>query len=75
MLNDKCEIINYKKIISYITSFFRGDIKPIQKEILGQITQSIQSQNFERAAKLRDIYKNIDSLSETQTVVINSDIT
>ncbi len=68
-------ILEYKKIISYITSFFRGDIKPIQKEILGQITQSIQSQNFERAAKLRDIYKNIDSLSETQTVVINSDIT
>lgn len=68
-------ILEYKKIISYITSFFRGDIHPIQKEILNQIDIAIASQNFERAAKLRDIYNNIDSLAESQTVVIDSDIT
>ena len=66
---------DYKKIIDYIESFFRGDIKPIQKEILTQIDKSVQSQNFERAAKLRDIYNNIDGLSQQQTVVINTSIT
>ncbi|MEI8253750.1 MAG: UvrB/UvrC motif-containing protein [bacterium] len=40
-----------------------------------QIDKSVQSQNFERAAKLRDIYNNIDGLSQQQTVVINTSIT
>lgn len=65
---------DYKKIINYITSFFRGDIKPIQKEILTQIDSAVKKENFERAAKLRDIYQNIISLSESQTVVINQNI-
>ncbi|MCF7834815.1 GIY-YIG nuclease family protein [Candidatus Gracilibacteria bacterium] len=63
-------IDDYKKIINYITSFFRGDIKPIQKEILKQIDNSVQMENFERAAKLRDIYLQIENLSEAQTVVL-----
>lgn len=74
---DKLEMTSgdYKSIIDYITSFFHWDIKPIQKEILNQINQSIKLQNFERAAKLRDIYNNIDGLSQQQTVVINWSIT
>ena len=74
---DKLEMTSgdYKSIINYITSFFHWDIKPIQKEILNQIDQSIQLQNFERAAKLRDIYNNIDGLSQQQTVVLNWSIT
>ncbi|MFZ2151112.1 MAG: GIY-YIG nuclease family protein [Candidatus Absconditicoccaceae bacterium] len=66
---------NYKSIINYIESFFHGDIKPIQEEILSQINQSIQLQNFERAAKLRDIYNNIEGLSQQQTVVLTGSIT
>lgn len=61
---------DYKTIINYITSFFRGDTNPIKKEILLQIEASIHLQNFERAAKLRDIYNNINNLSEQQTVVL-----
>lgn len=66
---------NYKSIINYIESFFHWDIKPIQEEILSQINQSIQLQNFERAAKLRDIYNNIEGLSQQQTVVLTWSIT
>jgi len=74
---DKLEMTSsdYKSIISHIESFFHWDIKPIQKEILSQIDQSIKLQNFERAAKLRDIYNNIDSLSQQQTVVLTWPIT
>lgn len=64
-------IEDYKLLINYITAFFRWDIKPIQKEILTQIDKSVQLQNFERAAKLRDIYNNVENLSEQQTVVLN----
>ena len=75
MINDKREILNYKKIIDFIAAFFRGDIKPIQKEILTQIDKSVQLQNFERAGKLRDIYNNIQGLSQQQTVVLKQDMT
>ena len=71
IINDKLEIKNYKSLINYIESFFRWDIKPIQKLILTQIEGSIKLENFERAAKLRDIYNNIQNLSEQQTVVLN----
>jgi len=66
---------DYKQIITYITSFFRGDIKPIQKEILTQIDRSVHLQNFERAGKLRDIYNNIQWLSQQQTVVLDQNMT
>jgi excinuclease ABC subunit C len=66
---------NYKSIINYIISFFRWDTQPIEKEILKQIEGAITLQNFERAAKLRDIYQNIQNLSEYQTVVISKTIT
>lgn len=51
-----------------ITSFFRGNTKPIEKQIKKLIDDAIQLQNFERAAKLRDIYLQIWQFTEKQSV-------
>lgn len=62
-------------ISSIITSFFRWNTSPIQKEIKNQIHTAIQTQNFERAAKLRDIYLHIEQLVEKQNVELEQKIT
>lgn len=72
----KCGVWNvetaeeYKKIIQTITSFFKWNTKPIKDIIKQQIHQASQQNNFERAAKLRDIFVEIDNLTEQQTVVL-----
>jgi len=75
IMNYELWIMNYGRIIDLITSFFKWNIGPIQKEIKNQISNSIHSQNFERAAKLRDIYVHIQDFVEQQTVVIDSRLT
>lgn len=51
-----------------ITSFFKGNTKPIEQQIKKLIDDAIQLQNFERAAKLRDIYLQIWQFTEKQSV-------
>lgn len=58
-----------------LTSFFKWDTKPIEKEIRNLIESAIQQENFERAAKLRDIYFHIDQFTEKQTVEFAKAIT
>lgn len=60
----------YHDIIQVVKDFFDGNNKPIKQELYKQIQQCIVDQNFERAAKLRDIYNNIDTLTQKQSVVL-----
>ncbi len=64
----------YSDIIKIIEQFFKWNTKPVEKEIKEQIKLSSENQNFERAAKLRDIYLKIESITEQQTVVIPKSI-
>jgi excinuclease ABC subunit C len=57
-----------------LTSFFKGNTKPIKDEVKKQIQKAILKQHFERAAKLRDIFTEIDALTEQQTVVVQEKI-
>ena len=57
-----------------LTAFFKGDVSWIKKEILNQIFQAVELQNFEWAAKLRDIYVQIEQFIEQQHVELLKDI-
>lgn len=51
-----------------ITSFFKGNTKPIEQQIKKLIDDAVEAQNFERASKLRDIYLQIWQFTEKQSV-------
>lgn len=61
---------DYKDLITIITSFFKGNTKPIQEEIYHQIEEAIIHENFEWAAQLRDIYTSLQGFVEKQNVVL-----
>ena len=65
----------YKQMLSLFTSFFKGNTKPIEKELLRQISLASDSQNFEWAGKLRDIYLQIEQFTEKQYVEIQKNLT
>ncbi|MDO4714073.1 MAG: UvrB/UvrC motif-containing protein [bacterium] len=56
-------------------SFFKGDTHPIKKKIKNLMQEAIDHERFERAAKLRDIYLQIDQFTEKQTVEFQSNTT
>ena len=58
-----------------IVNFFKGNTAPVEKEIKKLIDEAVLKQNFERAAKLRDIYFQIDQFTEKQTVEFAKNIT
>lgn len=62
---------DYNKLIA---SFFKGNTKPIEEKIKNLISEAVAIQNFERAAKLRDIYYQIDQFVEKQTVEFSKSI-
>lgn len=51
-----------------IANFFKGNTKPIEHELKKLIEEAVQLQNFEWAAKLRDIYLQIWQFTEKQSV-------
>lgn len=65
----------YKNIINLIISFFKWNTKLIADELKAEINVAISTQNFERATKLRNIYFEINNLTERQNVVLNSNVT
>lgn len=65
----------YKNSIKLIKKFFEGKTEILTNKILEDINEAIQEQNFERAAVLRDIYKNIEKFSQKQRIVIEEEIT
>ena len=62
---------SYNDIIKVIKDFFNGDNNSIKKEVLRQINQCIEQENFERAGKLRDIYQNIDTITQKQSAILS----
>lgn len=58
-----------------IVNFFKGNTAPVEKQIKKLIDEAVLKQNFERAAKLRDIYFQIDQFTEKQTVEFAKNIT
>ena len=63
--NGKTEEPDYPKLI---TSFFKGNTKPIEQKIKILIDEAIKVENFEWAAKLRDIYLQIWNFTEKQSI-------
>ncbi len=59
-------ILQYEQIIKYIVDFFGGEDDKIKNFIRDEINKCIKSQNFEWAAKLRDIYNNMDKFATTK---------
>ncbi len=60
----------YQNILNVISSFFKGNTKPIEQEIHKQITEAVSSEHFEYAAQLRDIYLSLQWFVERQDVVL-----
>ena len=61
-------------MIQLIVDFFSGETDKILKHITHEIENCIASQNYEYAAKLRDIYHNMDAVTQKQSVIINPEI-
>ena len=51
-----------------ITNFFKWNTAPVEKKIKELINEAIKTENFEWAAKLRDIYLQIWNFTEQQSV-------
>jgi len=66
---------NYSKIIKLIVDYFKGDAEPIKNLIKEKIQQAVKNENFEYAAKLRDIYFKLDKFINKQIIEINQPIT
>ena len=62
----------YKEIVSTIISFFSGDSGPLEDIIKKDIDKAIQQQHFEWAAKLRDVYMSITTISQQVSISLDS---
>ncbi len=64
----------YSKIVGLLVEFFKWNTEPVGKLILSEVEKAVEKQNFERAARLRDIYMNIQKFVEKQSVVLDENI-
>ena len=62
----------YQANIKMIEDFFHGKSNGIKLALKAEIDECIATENFEWAAKLRDIYKNIDQFTEKQTIMMEA---
>lgn len=58
----------YNEIIKTISQFFQWDTEEIEEIIQQDIYDAVEQQNFERAAKLRDVYHNLVHISSQQYI-------
>jgi excinuclease ABC subunit C len=63
-----------RHMIQLIVDFFNGETDRILWHITHEIDNCIASQNFEYAAKLRDIYQNMDAMTTKQSVILDPQI-
>ncbi len=63
-----------RHMIQLIVDFFNGETDKILWHITHEIDDCIASQNFEYAAKLRDIYHNMDAMTTKQSVILDPQI-
>ncbi len=61
----------YEQIVQTLKDFFEGNTAPIQDLLLQKIDEAVKTQNFERAARLRDILFYIQRLGESYQIVVN----
>lgn len=64
----------YDKNIKIIKDFFNWKTKWVSKLILEKINQAIKDENFEYAKNLKNIYYQIDRISEKQTIELSESI-
>lgn len=65
------DAIQAQKDMQYIMNFFKWNTDPVEKEIREKITDAIEKQHFERAAKLRDMLLHMEQFTEKQTAVLS----
>ncbi len=58
-----------------LIKFFKGDTKIIKDTIKDKIQHTVEKENFEWAARLRDVYHSIEDLTERQHVVLSKQYT
>lgn len=54
-----------------IQDFFNGKDNNFKQKLVTDINHCIENENFERAAKLRDIYQSLSKFTEKQTVTLS----
>ncbi len=64
----------YKNNVFMITDFFNWKTENVEEKILWEIQKAIQNDNFERAAFLRDTYKNIQNYTQKQSIELSDPI-
>lgn len=62
----------YAQDLKLIQDFFSWKDESIKQHLLKDVNNCIESQNFEWAAKLRDVYQNLHKFTEKQTVILDT---
>lgn len=60
--------------VKLLRALFSGRTKTFMQYITDEIDHAVDKENFERAAKLRDMYNHAEYLSDKQTVVFDKNI-
>lgn len=55
---------DYKKLIEKAMDFLRGNDKDVEKLLLEKMNRASESENFERAIEIRDMYKMVQILKQ-----------
>jgi len=67
-------VANKNESLGVLRSLFAWRTKVFNTYITKEIEQAVQQENYERAAKLRDMYTHAQHLADKQTVVFDKDI-
>lgn len=70
--NNKLYSKLYAQDLQLIQDFFIWKDESIKQHLLKDINSCIENQNFEWAAKLRDVYQNLHKFTEKQTVILDT---
>jgi len=62
-------------VMKYMATLFDGNPAPMLEMVYKQIQTCIETQNFERAWRLKDVYQGLEQFRERQNVVLDVSIT
>ncbi len=65
----KISLEEYRSIFDKIVMFLKGDTKEAMHNIKSEMLKASDELNFERAAKLRDMYNALEKLSQNQKII------
>lgn len=60
----------YKRMLSLFVDFLEGKRDTLLKHILQEIEQAASQENYERAAKLRDMYTTLEQITQRQHIIL-----